>query len=190
MKKILLLALTLSSVFGFAQNFTNDAAHSKLGFSVSHMTISDVEGNFKNFTVHLTSFENENVVGANFHVVADVNSINTGVDARDSHLKSPDFFDAEKNPKLEFTSKKVIKLKGKNYKLIGDLTLHGVTKPVTLNLTYNGSVDNQGSLTYGFTVKGKIKRSEFGVGTGFPNAVVGDEVTIVSNLEFATPKAK
>lgn len=187
MKKLLLTALFVgASISTFAQKYTNDKAHSKLGFSVPHMTISDVEGEFKNFDVHLT-FTKEDLSDAKFHVVADVNTINTGIEARDNHLKSADFFNATKNSKLEFTSKSISKVKGNEFKLMGDLTLNGVTKPVALKLIYNGSVNNQGVKTYGFTVKGKIKRSEFNVGTSFPEAVVGDVVTLTSNLEFATP---
>lgn len=190
MKKLLLSALfTVASFTVFAQNYTNDKAHSKLGFSVPHLMISDVEGEFKNFDVHL-NFTKEDLSDAKFHVVADINSIDTGIEARDKHLKSADFFDAAKNSKLEFTSKSIAKVKGNHYKLNGDLTLNGITKPVSLNLIYNGSVDNQGMKTYGFTIKGKIKRNDYKVGANFPESVVGDIVTITSNLEFATPKAK
>lgn len=188
MKKLLLTAMLVgASISTFAQKYTNDKAHSKLGFSVPHMTISDVEGEFKNFDVHLT-FTKEDLSDAQFHVVADVNTINTGIEARDNHLKSADFFNAAKNSKFEFTSKSISKVKGNVFKLAGDLSLNGVTKPVVLNLIYNGSVNNQGVKTYGFTVKGKIKRSDFNVGISFPDAVVGDVVTLTSNLEFATPK--
>lgn len=190
MKKLLLSSLfTVASFTVFAQNYTNDKAHSKLGFSVPHLMISDVEGEFKNFDVHL-NFTKEDLSDAKFHVVADINSIDTGIEARDNHLKSADFFDAAKNSKLEFTSKSIAKVKGNHYKLNGDLTLNGITKPVSLNLIYNGSVDNQGVKTYGFTIKGKIKRNDYKVGVNFPESVVGDIVTITSNLEFATPKAK
>lgn len=190
MKKLLLSALfTVASFTVFAQNYTNDKAHSKLGFSVPHLMISDVEGEFKNFDVHL-NFTKEDLSDAKFHVVADINSIDTGIEARDNHLKSADFFDAAKNSKLEFTSKSIAKVKGNHYKLNGDLTLNSITKPVSLNLIYNGSVDNQGVKTYGFTIKGKIKRNDYKVGVNFPESVVGDIVTITSNLEFATPKAK
>lgn len=181
--------MALASVSAFSQNYTNDKAHSKLGFSVPHMTISDVEGEFKSFDVHL-NFTKVDLSDAKFHVVADINSINTGIEARDNHLKSADFFNAAKNSKLEFTSTSISKVKGNQYKLVGNLTLNGITKPVTLNLFYNGSVDNQGVKTYGFTVKGKVKRSEYGIGTQFPEAVVGDVVTLTSNLEFPTPKNK
>ncbi len=188
MKKLVVAALmTFTSISAFAQNYTNDKAHSKLGFSVSHMTISDVEGEFKNFDVHL-NFTKADLSDAKFHVVADVNSINTGIDARDNHLKSADFFNVAKNSSLEFTSKSITKVKGNIYRLTGDLKLNGITKPVTLNLVYNGSIDNQGVKTYGFTVKGKVKRSDYNIGTSFPESVVGDEITLTSNLEFATPK--
>jgi len=190
MKKILLSAIFVAmSVSTFAQNYSNDKYHSKLGFSVPHMTISDVEGEFKNFDVHLY-FTKEDLSDAKFHVVAEIASINTGIEARDTHLKSADFFNAEKNSKLEFTTKSISKVKGNQFKLAGDLSLNGITKPVVLNLIYNGSVDNQGVKTYGFTLKGKIKRSEFGIGSKFPEAVVGDVVTLTSNLEFATPISK
>lgn len=184
MKKLLFtLMLSAASMSAFAQNYTNDAAHSKLGFSVSHMTISDVEGNFNDFTVH-ASFTKEDLSDAKFHVTANINSINTGVEARDNHLKSADFFNAAKNEKLEFKSKSISKVKGKEFKLSGDLTLNGVTKPVVLTLIYNGNIVNNGVKTYGFTVKGNIKRTDFNVGAKIPEAVVGDVVTLTSNLEF------
>ena len=74
--------------------------------------------------------------------------------------------------------------------MVGDLTLNGITKPVVLKLIYNGSINNNGVKTYGFTVKGNVKRSEFNIGGNFPEAVVGDVVTLTSNLEFATPTKK
>ena len=190
MKKLLLTAvITLASVSAFAQNYTNDKYHSQLDFSVPHMTISNVAGQFKDFDVHLT-FTKADFSDAKFHVIADVNSINTGIEARDNHLKSADFFNVSKNPKLEFKTKSITKVIGNKYALVGDLTLNGITKPQTLSLVYNGSVDNQGVKTYGFTVSGKIKRSDFNIGTNFPEAVVGDVVTLTSNLEFPTPKSK
>ena len=190
MKKLLFtLMLSAASMSAFAQNYTNDKAHSKLGFSVSHMTISDVEGQFQNFDVHL-NFTKEDLSDAKFHVTADVNSINTGVEARDNHLKSADFFNAAKNSKLEFSSKGITRVKGNQFKMVGDLTLNGITKPVTLKLIYNGSIDNRGVKTYGFTVKGDVKRTDFNIGGNIPEAVVGDVVTLTSNLEFAAPKVK
>ena len=190
MKKILLSALFMAmSVSAFAQTYTNDKYHSKLGFSVPHLTLSDVEGEFKNFDVHL-NFTKADFSDAKFHVIADVSSINTGVEARDTHLKSADFFNVAKISKLEFKSKSISKIKGNLFKLTGDLSLNGVTKPVALNLIYNGSVDNQGVKTYGFTLKGKIKRSDYNIGPTFASAFIGDIVTITSNLEFATPKSK
>lgn len=186
--KTILLATTLfvaASVSTFAQKYTNDKAHSKLGFSATHLMISDVEGEFKDFEVHLTMTKDD-LSDAKFHLTADVNSINTGVEARDNHLKSADFFNASKNSRLEFTSKSLTKIKGNNFKLNGDLSLNGVTKPVSLMLVFNGSTINpmNKTKTYGFTVKGKLKRSDFGVGANFPEAVVGDIIRLTSNLEF------
>ena len=106
---------------------------------------------------------------------------------RDKHLKSADFFDAEKYPTLNFVSTG-LKAAGKNkFKLTGNLTLHGVTKPVTLDLLYRGTTSNPMSkaATSGFQVTGKIKRTDFGIATGFPAAMLGDEVTIKADGEFS-----
>jgi polyisoprenoid-binding protein YceI len=186
MKKIFLLFVLSMSYVVFAQNFTNDKNHSKLGFAVTHLKISTVEGDFKNFTVQLSSFYNQDITATKFHVVAQVNSISTGIEGRDNHLKSADFFDTANYPKLEFTSKSISKVKKNIYKLVGDLTLHGVTKQVSLNLIYNGSVDNHGIIIYGFTIKGKIDRIDFNIGTDFTNAVVSNMVEISANLQFPT----
>lgn len=189
MKKIFIAAslFVAASVSTFAQNYSNDKAHSKLGFSATHLTISDIEGEFKDFNVHLTMTKDD-LSDAKFHLTADVNSINTGIEARDTHLKSADFFNVAKNSKLEFTSKSLTKVKGNIFKLKGDLSLNGVTKPVALTLVFNGSTINPMNKvkTYGFTIKGKLKRSDFGVGANFPEAVVGDIINLKSNLEFAT----
>ncbi len=190
MKNLLLTFVLLFGFNVFGQNVTLDKAHAQLQFYAKHLTISNVEGKFTNFDVHLTGLDKGDLSKAKFHVVADINSINTGIDARDNHLKSADFFDAEKFGKLEFTSTSVKKEKGNNYKLAGNLTLHGVTKPVTLTLVSNGSVVNpmNKTNTHGFTVKGTINRADFGLGANFPEAVVGNEITIVSNLEFTENK--
>jgi len=106
---------------------------------------------------------------------------------RDTHLKSPDFFDAAKFPTLTFKSTSFKKVEGKKYKATGDLTMHGVTKPVTLDVTMNGPVTNEsprGKQTkVGFKIGGMIKRSDFGVG-GSSTAVVSDEIEVKANAEF------
>ncbi len=182
---VLTLTLIFASVFTFAQKLTLDPNHAKLQFEVTHMTISNVDGEFKKFDVKLENTQSD-FFDAKFTVTADINSIDTGIEKRDEHLKSPDFFDAKKYPSLKFVTTSFVKGNNNNYTLTGNLTLHGVTKPVTLNVKYNGNVVNPMSKkkTYGFTVTGSFKRSDFSLGSNFPEAVLSDAVQISSNLEF------
>src|ERR1043165_9927885 len=135
MKKLTLIAATAAAVIASftvqAQTWTNDKAHSKLGFSITHMMISDVEGSFKNFDAKITAARPD-FSDAVFELTADVNSVNTDNEKRDEHLRTPDFFDAAKFPTLSFRSTSVKKISGKNYLLSGNMTIHGVTKPVKL----------------------------------------------------------
>ena len=129
----------------------------------------------------------EDFSDAVFELTADASSINTGIEMRDKHLQSPDFFDTEKYPRLSFTSTS-IKPAGKDkYKLTGNLTLHGITKPVTLNLWYRGTIEHPMSKapTSGFQVTGSIKRSDFNLGSGFPAPMLSDEVQIKADGEFS-----
>lgn len=164
--------------------WTSDKSHSKLGFSVSHMTVSDVEGSFKNFDVSIAA-PGQDWANAVITLTADVNSINTDDEGRDKHLKNEDFFDAPKYPSITFKSTSFKKKSNTIYELTGNLTMHGVTKPVKLEVHYGGS----GTHPYtkktiaGFKIKGKIKRTDFGIGTSTPSAVVGDDVEINANME-------
>lgn len=188
MKKIILSAFVavISTVSVFAQTTWNsDKAHSRLGFTVTHLGISDVSGLFKSFDASVTTSKADFSDGV-FQLTADINSIDTEVEMRDNHLKSADFFEAEKFGTLTFKSTS-IKSAGKDkYTLVGNLTLHGVTKPVTLNLTYRGNVVNQMSKanTAGFQVTGTIKRSDFNVGPKFAPPMISDEVWIKADGEF------
>jgi len=185
MKRITMLtAAVMIAAATFAQSWTLDKAHAKLGFTITHLMVSDVEGTFKTFDITLISSK-EDFSDAVITLTADVNSINTDNDKRDEHLKSPDFFDAAKFPSLTFKSKSFTKVSGKNYKLTGYLTLHGVTKPVTLDVIYNGTITNPMSkkLVSGFKISGTIKRSDFGVG-GAMTGILSDEVTLIGNAEF------
>jgi polyisoprenoid-binding protein YceI len=185
MKRItMMMAAIMISAATFAQSWTLDKAHAKLGFSITHLMVSDVEGTFKTFDITLNSSKDD-FSDAVITLTADINSINTDNDKRDAHLKSPDFFDAAKFPSLSFKSKSFTKVSGKNYKLTGDLTIHGVTKTVTLDVVYNGTITNPMSkkLVSGFKISGTIKRSDFGVG-GAMTGVLSDEVTIIGNAEF------
>ncbi len=183
MKKFntLLLALLVAGTVS-AQTWSLDKAHSKLGFKVTHMMISEVEGSFKNFEATITSSKDD-FSDAVVELSADVASVSTDNERRDGHLKSPDFFDAEKFAKLTFKSTSFKKSDGKNYNVVGDLTMHGVTKSVTLVVTLNGTAVNQAKKTIaGFKATGVIKRSEFSVGGASP--AVGDEITLNANAEF------
>ena len=168
--------------------WTNDAPHSQLFFTVTHLGINDVSGTFDNFTVNVESSKPD-FSDAVFTLTAKTNSINTRVEARNNHLKSADFFDIEKYPELTFTSTG-IKPAGENeYKLTGDLIIHGVTKTVTVDLLYKGQTTNPMSskLTTSFQITGTIKRSDFEVGGKFPEAIISDEVRIIANGEFVQP---
>jgi polyisoprenoid-binding protein YceI len=184
MKKTILLALALfASVATFAQDWTLDKAHSKLSFTVTHLMISEVDGGFKNFDAKLTSSKAD-LSDAVFELTAQVNSISTDNERRDGHLKSPDFFDAEKFPTLTFKSTSFTKVEGKKYKLVGDLTMHGVTKKVTLDAILNGPVENGRTKKpmIGIKVSGSINRIDFGVGKSGPT--VSDEVELRAAGEF------
>ncbi|HEY0751801.1 MAG TPA: YceI family protein, partial [Chitinophagaceae bacterium] len=113
-------------------------------------------------------------------------SIDTRVEARNNHLKSADFFDVQQYPELKFKSTSIKKAGKDKYKLSGDLTLHGVTKPVTLDLNYKGQVVNPMSKkqTVGFQMTGTIKRSDFNIGGNFPAPMISDEVRIKADGEF------
>lgn len=190
MKKLLVLFVAASAaLFAFKSVEPNtwvaDKAHSKLGFSVTHMMVSDVEGSFKNFESTIVSSKPD-FSDAVIALSADMNSVNTENDQRDGHLKSADFFDVEKYPKLTFKSTAVKKVATNKYKVSGLLTFHGVTKPVVLDAAFRGVYTNPQSkkTSAGFKVTGTIKRADFALGAKFPNAVLSDEITIDANTEF------
>ncbi len=165
--------------------WTNDAAHSQLFFTVTHLGINDVSGTFDDFTVSVESSKPD-FSDAVFNLTAKTSSINTRVEARNNHLKSADFFDVEKYPELTFKSTAIKKVGDNKYELTGDLTIHGVTKSVTVDLLYRGQTTNPMSsqLTTSFQIDGTIKRSDFEVGGKFPELIISDEVRIVANGEF------
>ena len=161
-----------------------DKAHAKLGFSITHLMVSDVEGSFKSFDATITATK-EDFSDAVVEMSADVASVNTDNEKRDEHLKSADFFDAAKFPKLTFKSKS-FKKEGAGYKITGDLTLHGVTKPVELTATARTGTNPMSKKTItGFKVTGKIKSTDFGIGASMPAAMLSEEVTLDANAEFA-----
>lgn len=189
MKKLLsLFVVVLFSISTFAQvkNLASDPAHSRIQFVVTHLGINDITGNFNTADLQIKADE-KNFLNSSFTFSADINSIDTHIEARDTHLKSADFFDAANNPKIVFVSTSIQKGKQKNYyKLNGNLTMHGVTKPATVVLVYRGSTVNPMSKakTYSYQVLGTLKRSDYGVGPKFPEAVISDLVRIKGDFEL------
>jgi polyisoprenoid-binding protein YceI len=188
MKKMntVLAVLVFAAASAFAQTtWTIDKAHSKIGFNVTHMAVSEVEGNFKDFDGSLVS-KAADFNGAEITFTAKTASIDTDIERRDNHLKSPDFFDAAKYPEISFKGN-LVKQGGK-YKLKGDLTMHGVTKPVEFDVTYGGTINTGKGEKAGFKISGKLNRQDYGltwnnkVPTG--ELVVGDEVEIIGKIEL------
>jgi len=185
---VLTAIILMFSLLSNAQTkvWTNDASHSRLGFTIKHLTISEVDGDFTDFSVRVTTTMAD-YSDAKVELTAKVGSINTESASRDKHLLGPDFFDESNFPVLVFKSTSVKNIESKNGVLLGNLTMHGITKPVTLNVEYFGSVINPMSkkMTAGFKVKGIVKRSDYSIGTKYPGAILGDDVNIVANLEFS-----
>jgi len=189
MKKVsFLAALSISALlFSFNSNaqstWTVDKAHSKLGFSIVHMGVSDVEGSFKITDATITS-TGDDFTGASVQLTADAASLNTEQDARDKHVKSDAFLDVVKYPTITFKSTSFRKVNATTYAVTGDLTMHGVTKPVTLNATLRQGIGQNKKPVAGFKISGTINRQDFAVGTGFASAVLSDEITLIANTEF------
>lgn len=186
MKKISLFALvTLVSAIASAETWSGDPVHSRLGFGITHMTITEINGNFKAFKATVTT-TSDDFADASVELSAEISSINTDNEQRDTHLKNADFFDAEKFPTLTFKSTTFKKVGDKKFKIMGNLTMHGVTKPVEMEAVLNGTATNPMSkkLTAGFHVTGIVKRSDFGIGPKFPEPMLGDAVKLIINLEL------
>lgn len=188
MKKFFLSLIVLSalSVAGFAQqSWTNDPSHSRLGFTIKHMTISEVSGRFTDFSVKVKSAKAD-LSDLKVDLTAKIASINTDIEARDNHLKGADFFDAEKYSTLTFVSTSHKKITSKNFKLMGNLTMHGITKFVTLDVLFLGEITNpmNQKKVSGFKVTGVVKRSNYNLGSKFGEAMISDNVKIVADMEF------
>jgi polyisoprenoid-binding protein YceI len=169
-----------------------DNAHSQVMFNVSHLVISEVTGHFKTFSGNITA-SNPDFTDARIDFQIDIASINTDNQMRDDHLKSDDFFNAGKFPKMVFKGKELKKVSGNKYKLTGDLTIRDVTKTVTLDVTYSGTVkDPWGNTKAGFKIKGSVNRFDYNLKwntlTEAGGAVVGPEVEIVCNLQLSQAK--
>lgn len=187
MKKVFsFLTIVLFSASLMAQTtWKADPMHSKMSFSVTHLGISDIAGLFKTFDLSVATNQAD-FSDAVFELSVDVASIDTEVEMRDNHLRSADFFEVEKYAKMTFKSTSIKKVSKDKYKLSGNLTLHGVTKPVTMDLWYRGTVENPQSkaTTAGFQITGILNRSDFGVGPKFPPPMIANEISIQADVEL------
>lgn len=163
-------------------NYILDPMHSEITFKVKHLMITNVTGSFQNFSATMTA-TSEDFSDAAISFEAAIASISTGNEQRDTHLKSEEFFDASNFPTLSFVSSSFAKKAGSNYTLTGNLTLKGVTKEVTLDVEFGGTMtDFYGQFKAGFEISGTINRSEFGLTwsavTEAGGVVVSDEVKL------------
>lgn len=184
--------LTLSSGV-FAAQYTIDQAHTSIGFNIKHM-FAMVPGRFDKFEGTF-EFDPEMKSTGNFNATIETASINTNQADRDKHLRSPDFFNAEKNPKITFKSTKVNKKDKNHFEVVGDLTMNGVTKPVTLAWEYLGEVkDPWGNMKAGFKATGKLNRKDWNIkwnkALDAGGLLLGDEVELVIQVEAENTSAK
>ncbi len=166
-----------------------DPTHSDIHFKVKHLVISTVTGSFKAFSGTVIS-ENDTFENAKIRLSIDATSIDTNQPQRDQHLKSGDFFDTDKYPTIDFESTGFTKKSGDDYILTGNLTMHGVTRPVELNVEYGGSEkDGYGNAKHGFEITGKINRKEFGLTynsvTEAGGLALGEDIKLLANVQVA-----
>jgi polyisoprenoid-binding protein YceI len=192
-KSVITLAALVAPSFAFASTWEIDSSHSSAQFAVKHMMVSNVRGTFGK-TAGTVNLDDKDITKSTIEATIDAATINTNEPKRDEHLKSPDFFDVAKYPTITFKSTKVAKA-GKNLNVTGDLTMHGVTKPVTLAVEgpTPETKDAWGNVRRGAVATTKIKRSDFGLtwnkALEAGGVAVGDEVTITLDLEV-TKKAE
>ena len=190
MKKVTLITLVMISAIFFSfqvvaqSSWTLDKNHGKLGFTLTHLMVSEVEGSFKNFDAKITA-PKEDFSDAVVEMNAETGSVNTDNEKRDTHLRSADFFDVAKYTVMTFKSTSFKKTGPKTYKVIGDLTFHGITKPITLDVLSNMGVNPMSKKTVaGFKITGTLKRTDFGIGSSYPSAMIGNEISILAHGEF------
>jgi polyisoprenoid-binding protein YceI len=170
-----------------AAKWTLDKGHSNVKFTVTHMVVSEVEGSFRNFdgTVESTKPDFSDAV-VNFTV--DVSSVDTDNENRDKHLKGDDFFNAEKFPQMVFQSTSFKPLGGNKYQLNGNLTIRDVTKPITFDVIYGGSINTQRGAKVGFKATTSINRFDYNLkwdrATEAGNLVVAKDVVVTINAQF------
>ena len=165
-----------------------DPMHSEITFKVKHLMISTVTGHFKKFSLIGETTSDDFNTATKIEFSTEIDSIDTNNEQRDAHLKSADFFNAEKYPQITFTGSKY-EGEGEDGKLSGDLTIAGITKPIVLNVEFGGIiVDPYGQTKAGFTVSGKISRKDFGITYGSTletgGVLLGDEIKINAEIQL------
>ncbi|WP_266204554.1 YceI family protein [Pontibacter kalidii] len=166
-----------------------DPTHSEVQFKVKHLMISTVTGYFGKFNVEVETEEDDFTKASRILFTADVDSISTNNEQRDTHLKSADFFDAQSHEQVKYEGKSFEKVGEDEYKLHGDLTIRGTTKPVSVNVEFGGIVvDPYGQTKAGFTVTGKINRKEYGLTwnavTEAGSVVVSDDIKLNCEIQL------
>jgi polyisoprenoid-binding protein YceI len=189
---VVALAVCISSIAGAQDKWNLDKAHAGVKFTVTHMLISEVEGSFKTFDGSMTASKPD-FTDALINFTVDVASISTDNEMRDKHLKSDDFFNAEKFPKMTFKSSSFKKVSDKKYELTGDLTIRDVTKKVKFDVTFGGTMlDPYGNTRAGFKATGTINRLDYGLKwnklTEAGGAIVSSDVNLVISAEFTKGK--
>ncbi len=183
------LAIAPALAFGQAATWNIDSSHSRTGFSVKHLVISDVKGDFSK-TSGSAQVDEADLSKSSVTVTIDAASVDTRDEKRDGHLKSADFFDVAKFPTITFKSTKVEAGKDGALTVTGDLTLHGVTKPVALEGSITAAIqDPKGNARRGVSFSGKLNRRDFGIAYG-PAAVIGDEVKLDIQAEIVKEQPK
>lgn len=183
---LFVLALAAFAPLAAAQTSTwvPDKDHSSVDFSILHMSLSKVHGHFGKITGTVVWNETD-VTKSNVNVTIDTTTIDTGVSGRDNDLKSPNFFDVTQYPTASFVSTNIARA-GKNLTVSGNLTVHGITKPVVLQVEGPvGPVQGMGNKMHaGFSATTTLSRSAFNLGSKYPPAVVGDEVSLTIDLDL------
>ena len=170
------------------QKSSSSTTHTNVGFSIKHMMISNVKGNFNTYAGEI-DFDVDKKLFNKLSAKIDASSIDTGIAKRDDHLRSADFFDVENHPKLTFTGKSFSKINENNYELVGDLNIKDITKEVKLPVEFSGLMqDPWGNTKVGLNIEGQINRKDWGLNwnsaleTG--GVLVGEEVKLIIDLQL------
>jgi polyisoprenoid-binding protein YceI len=191
MKKVTLLFFIVAGSLSAQNQWKLDRSHSSINFAVSHLVISEVTGTFREFDAQMESSQ-EDFTDAKISVTIKAKSIDTGNEGRDRHLRNQDFFNADVDSNITFNSTKIEKQQNGKYKIIGLLTMRGISKEVVLDATYKGNVMTRKGMVAAFKAVTSIQRSEWGLtwnrAIESGGVVVGENVDLTINVEFVKSK--